>query len=109
MSICCAREAVQVEITIGDIIAPPHLRQRRRKNEDSNVPVLDITIEFVYGFVRKLDFIYLVPNHSHETPQFLRRLESARIFKLEQSSFADNLGKAYIPLNIPTGHYKLYY
>jgi len=50
-----------------------------------------------------------VPSNEKSQPKFLRRLNQNMIFKLDKTSFADNFGKVYIPLNIEPGEYKIYY
>jgi hypothetical protein len=73
------------------------------------VPLLDITTEFVYGFIKTSDFIYLVHSDENQIPRFAQQLDHDRVYKLDESSFADNYGKVYIPLNIEKGAYKVYY
>ena len=106
---CCTKESTQVEITIGGIIEQPHIRRLSTKRESSRAPVLDITIEFVYGFVKNNDFVYLTKTESKELPDRMQKLDQNMIFKLEGSSFADNYGKAYIPLSFAPGSYKIHY
>lgn len=44
-----------------------------------------------------------------EIPKYMRQLDHDRVYKLDDSSFADNFGKVYIPLNIQKGAYKIFY
>ncbi|CAI2380532.1 unnamed protein product [Moneuplotes crassus] len=107
MSLCCTQPASQVDITIGDIMPPQKIRTS--KNRRKEVPVLDITAQFTYGFIKKPDFLYLVRTNTKEFPRQSRNLDRELIFKLGNSSFAENVGKVYIPLFIDPGEYKVYY
>lgn len=99
----------QVEISIGDIISPPQYSRYRLKHKTNKTPVLDITVEFTYGFVKKLDFVYLAPANFNKPLEFFSDFNLNFVFQLERTSFADNVGKAYIPLTMERGDYKLLY
>ena len=83
----------QVEITIGDIIPQPRMRTVNKRYKTQKTPVLDITIEFAYGFAKKLDFVYLAPANSRKIPTSMNQLQRDMIFKLERSNFVNSAGR----------------